>query len=60
VRDDVVYVAMGDLVTLDVSKPAKPRVIGSHAELSDDEAWAIALTDTLVCTLGEGGLSVWA
>lgn len=59
-RGDEVYLAMGDLVVLDITRPAKPRPASRHSTRPGDTAWNIELADGLVCALGESGLSIWS
>ena len=53
VRDDIVYVAGGDLTVIDVSDPDNPAIAGSYAS---GTAVDIALTDDYAVMLDAGGL----
>jgi hypothetical protein len=58
-RGDEVYLAMGDLVVLDIARPDRPRAVSRHATRPGDTAWNLELAGGLVCALGEAGLSFW-
>jgi hypothetical protein len=59
-RGGLAYLAMGSLVVLDVTRPARPRPVARKEIREGDTAWNLDLAGDLLCAIGGLGLSVWA
>jgi hypothetical protein len=58
-RGGLAYLAMGSLVILDATRPARLRPVARRQLRDGDTAWNLELAGDLLCALGGAGLSLW-